>query len=154
MSDATRGTEGELPVRPGQDAPVFTAPRRTKGPGKGPMLGVFVALAIAGASAVAWHQFGGVNVPSVPEGALPNAAADSVQALVDAEAEESQPETPPPPLPVRLAFTVEPAAATVTVDDSLTASQLPAGNTIWPSWAGSGKARAGMSWVAGSAVPE
>ncbi len=122
MSDVTRGSEGELPVRPGQVDPVFTAPRRTRGPGKGPLLGVFVTLAIAGASAVAWHQFGGVNVPSVPEGALPNAAADSVQALVDAEAEESQPETPPPPPPVRLAFTVEPAAATVTVDDSLTAS--------------------------------
>jgi hypothetical protein len=98
---------------------VFTAPRRTKGPGKGPLLGVFVTLAIAGASAVAWFQFGG---GSVPEGALPDAAADSVEALVEAEVEESLPETSPPPPPVRLAFTVEPAAATVTVDDSLTAS--------------------------------
>jgi hypothetical protein len=119
MSDATRGSEGDLPVRSGQDNPVFTAPRRTKGPGKGPLLGVFVTLAIAGASAVAWFQFGG---GSVPEGALPDAAADSVEALVEAEVEESLPETSPPPPPVRLAFTVEPAAATVTVDDSLTAS--------------------------------
>ena len=119
MSDATRGTEGELQVRPGQGDPVFTAPRRTRGPGKGPLLGVFVTLAIAGASAVAWFQFGGVNVPEAPP---PDAAADSAQALVEIEAEEPAPETPPPPPPVRLAFTVEPAAATVTVDDSLTAS--------------------------------
>ena len=119
MSDATRGTEGELQVRPGQGDPVFTAPRRTRGPGKGPLLGVFVTLAIAGASAVAWFQFGGVNVPEAPP---PDAAADSAQALVEIEAEEPAPETPPPPSPVRLAFTVEPAAATVTVDDSLTAS--------------------------------
>jgi hypothetical protein len=116
MSDVTRGSEGELPVRPGQVDPVFTAPRRTRGPGKGPLLGVFVTLAIAGASAVAWHQFGGGNVP---EGALPDAAADSAEALV--ETVEPAPETPPPPPPVRLAITVEPAAATVTVDDSLTA---------------------------------
>ncbi len=116
MSDATRGTEGELQVRPGQGDPVFTAPRRTRGPGKGPLLGVFVTLAIAGASAVAWFQFGGGNVP---EGALPDAATDSLQNLV--EAVEPAPETPPPPPPVRLAITVEPAAATVTVDDSLTA---------------------------------
>jgi hypothetical protein len=79
---------------------------------------VFVTLAIAVASTVAWFQFGGGNVP---EGALPDAAADSAQALVEIEAEELTPETPPPPPPVRLAFTVEPAAATVTVDDSLTA---------------------------------
>ena len=116
MSDVTRGSEGELPALPGQVDPVFTAPRRTRGPGKGPLLGVFVTLAIAVASAVAWFQFGGGNVP---EGALPDASADSLQNLV--EVAEPAPETPPPPPPVRLAFTVEPAAATVTVDDSLTA---------------------------------
>jgi len=116
MSDIKRGSESELPVRPGQDDPVFTAPRRTRGPGKGPLLGVFVTLAIAVASTVAWFQFGGVNVPEAPP---PDAAADSAQALVEAGVEEPPPEKPPPP--VRLAFTVEPAAATVTVDDSLTA---------------------------------
>jgi hypothetical protein len=119
MSDATRGTEAELPVRPDPADPVFTAPRRTKGPGKGPLLGVLVTLAIAVAATVAWFQFGGVNVPEAPP---PDAVADSLQNQAEAEVEAPPTETPPPPPPVRLAFTVEPATATVTVDDSLIAS--------------------------------
>lgn len=117
MSDATRGTEAEQPVRPGPADPVFTAPRRTRGPGKGPLLGVFVTLAIAVAATVAWFQFGGVNVPEAPP---PDAVADSLQNQAEAEVEAPPTDTPTPP--VRLAFTVEPATATVTVDDSLTAS--------------------------------
>jgi serine/threonine-protein kinase len=122
----------DLPARPGQDDPVFSAPRRARGPGKGAMLSVFVMLMIAGASAVAWFQFGGKRFlegppPEAAAGAAEDqalaAAADSAgdQAQVQVEEPAPDPEPRPPP-PVRLAFTVEPAEATITVDDSLTAS--------------------------------
>jgi len=81
-------------------------------------VGVFAMLLIAGVSAVAWFQFGGTRVPTDP---APVAAADSSDAPVEAEEPPADTAPTPPPPPVRLAFSVEPAAATVTVDDSLTA---------------------------------
>jgi len=105
--------------------PVFTASRRAqaKGPGRGPLLGSIIALVLIAASVGAWLQWGGRG--ESPVAPVVEAAADSVPAEV--EAAEPAPElapadtTPPPPPPVRLVVTVQPASATVTVDDSIAA---------------------------------
>ena len=107
--------------------PVFTASRRAqaKGPGRGPLLGSIIALLLIAASVGAWLQWGGRSEP--PAEPVAEAAADSVPAEVEAEAAAVEAEappadtTPPPPPPVRLVVTVQPASATVTVDDSIAA---------------------------------
>jgi len=119
MSDDRFSAEADLPDRPGRADPVFSQPRRARGPGRGPLLGVFAVLLIAGVSSLAWFQFGGADAPADP---TPVVAADSLDAPVEAEQPPADTAPTPPPPPVRLAFSVEPAAATVTVDDSLTAS--------------------------------
>jgi len=118
MSDDKFPTDAGLPDRPGQADPVFSTPRRARGPGRGPLVGVFAMLLVAGVSAVAWFQFGGTGDLADP---APVAAADSSDAPIEAEEPPADTAPTPPPPPVRLAFSVEPAAATVTVDDSLTA---------------------------------
>ena len=105
--------------------PVFTASRRAqaKGPGRGPLLGSIIALVLIVAAVGAWLQWGGGDEPAaVP---VAEAPVDSVPAEVETDAEpEVTPAdtTPPPPAPVRLAVSVQPASATVTVDDSIAAS--------------------------------
>jgi hypothetical protein len=108
--------------------PVFTASRRAqaKGPGRGPLLGSVIALVLIAASVGAWLQWGGRSEPPAEPVAEAEAPLDSVPAEVEAEVEpapEAMPAdtTPPPPPPVRLVVTVQPASATVTVDDSLAA---------------------------------
>ena len=107
--------------------PVFTASRRAqaKGPGRGPLLGSVVALVLIAAVVGAWLQWGSRDEPAPTPVAEAEAPVDSGPAEVEVEAEpEVTPAdtTPPPPPPVRLAVSVQPASATVTVDDSLTAS--------------------------------
>jgi len=107
--------------------PVFTASRRAqaKGPGRGPLLGSIIALVLLAAAVGAWLQWGSRDEPAPTPVAEAEAPVDSGPAEVEAEAEpEVTPAdtTPPPPPPVRLAVSVQPASATVTVDDSLTAS--------------------------------
>ena len=114
MSDPTTGPD-----------PVFTAPRRAKGPSRGSILGSVAAVVLIGAAVGAWLQWGGSSgsdAPAAEEVAEVVADSGLVEAEAEAAAEAPPADTiPPPPPPVRLAFTVEPAAATVTVDDSLTA---------------------------------
>ena len=125
MSDLTNGPNDDAPIQPGQAEPVFSAPRRAKGPSRGPVIGIVAAAVLVAAAVGAWLQWGGSDRSDAPAAEeVAEVVADS--GLVEAEAEaaaEAPPAdtTPPPPPPVRLAFTVEPAAATVTVDDSLTA---------------------------------
>ena len=94
--------------------PVFTAPRRgrNKGPGRRAILGSVAALALIGASVGAWLQWGKGDAPQAPPevAAVPDSAPAETAAPVDT--------TPPPPPPVRLTLSVEPASATVTVDDA------------------------------------
>ena len=121
MSDDTHGTEPDLPVRPGQADPVFTAPRRAKGPGGRTVLGIVAVVVLCVAAVGAWLQWGSPDRPNDPAAdEMSNVAADSGQLEAEEPPADTAP-TPPPP-PARLAFSVEPAAATVTVDDSLTAS--------------------------------
>lgn len=121
VSDSTRGPEPELPIRPGQAEPVFTAPRRAKGPSGGPVIGIVAVIVLCVAAVGAWLQWGSRDRPDDPAAdEMTNVAADSGQVEAEEPPADTAP-TPPPP-PVRLAFSVEPAAATVTVDDSLSAS--------------------------------
>lgn len=108
--------------------PVFTAPRRARGPSRGPILASLAVIVLIAAAIGAWLQWGGSEGPEVPPVVEETTAAVTDSGAVEAEPEiEAEAEvvpadtTPPPPPPVRLAFSVEPAAATVTVDDSLTA---------------------------------
>ena len=98
--------------------PVFTAPRRAKGPSRGPVIGSVIMLVLIAAAVGAWLQWGGSDGSEVAADETANVAADS--APVEAAAPPAD-TTPPPPPPVLLSFSVEPAAASVTVDDSLTA---------------------------------
>ena len=123
MSESIQGPNDDAPIRPGQAEPVFSAPRRAKGPSRGPVIGIVAAVVLVAAAVGAWLQWGGsdgADGPVAEESAevVAEAPADSGQVEVEAPPADT---TPPPPPPVRLAFTVEPAAATVTVDDSLTA---------------------------------
>jgi hypothetical protein len=106
--------------------PVFTAPRRGrgKGPGRRAILGSVAALALISASVGAWLQWGQGDAPVTPEvAAVPDSAPAEAAAPVDT--------TPPPPPPVRLTVSVEPASATVTVDEASAADTglvLPVGS--------------------------
>ncbi len=101
--------------------PVFTAPRRTKGPSRGPVVGSLAVIVLIAAAIGAWLQWGGGDSEAEASGEpVAEAAADSVPLEAEAEAPAAD-TTPPPPPPVRLAFSVQPAAATITVDDSLSA---------------------------------
>ena len=97
--------------------PVFTAPRRAKGPSRGPVIGSVIMLVLIAAAVGAWLQWGGSDGSEVAADETANVAADSapVEAVPPADT------TPPPPPPVLMSLSVEPAAASVTVDDSLTA---------------------------------
>ena len=108
--------------------PVFTASRRAqaKGPGRGPLLGSIIALVLIAASVGAWLQWGGRGEsPAEPVVEVP---ADSIAPEAEPEAAALEAEvapadtTPPPPPPVRLVVAVQPASATVTVDDSIAAT--------------------------------
>jgi len=98
--------------------PVFTAPRRAKGPSRGPVIGSVIMLVLIAAAVGAWLQWGGSD-GSDEVAADETAAVAADSALI--EAAPAADTTPPPPPPVLLSFSVEPAAASVTVDDSLTA---------------------------------
>jgi len=100
-----------------QPEPVFTARRRAGGPTRGAVLGSIVALVLIGAAVGAWLQWGGSDAGSEAP-AVADAAADSAQMEASAPPADTAPPLPPP---VRLVVAIEPAAATVTVDDSLTA---------------------------------
>jgi hypothetical protein len=128
MSDEDRlekqignGPSGEAPgERLGQSDPVFTPPRRPRGPGKAIVLKSLVTVVAIGAAVGVWLKFSDgtpegaqIEAPSVADDAAPIAAADT------AEVTEPEPEPEPPP-PVRLSLTVQPGAATVLVDDTLT----------------------------------
>ncbi len=126
MSENIHDPSDDAPVRPGQAEPVFSAPRRNKGPSRGPLLGSVAAVVLIGAAVGAWLQWGGSGGSEGSDGPVVEQSAEVVadSGLAEAEAAAEAPPadtTPPPPPPVRLAFTLEPAAATVTVDDSLTA---------------------------------
>ena len=98
--------------------PVFTAPRRAKGPSRGPVIGSVIMLVLIAAAVGAWLQWGGSD--GSDEVAADETANVADSALVEAAAPPAD-TTPPPPPPVLLSFSVEPAAASVTVDDSLNA---------------------------------
>jgi hypothetical protein len=84
------------------------------------VLGSIAAIVLIGAAIGAWLQWGGSDGPGGSEASV---AADMAADSAQMEANEPPADTTPPlPPPVRLAVTIEPAAATVTVDDSLTAS--------------------------------
>lgn len=132
MSDATIGGSGGTTLPPGGDAPpdelgqtdpVFTAPRRSRGPGRGFVLTSLVTVVAMGAAIGVWLKFGGAFLPGDAQLGVPPAAVDDPGAIAAADTLEPdqapQPEEPAPPPPVRLSFTLEPAAATVWVDDSL-----------------------------------
>ena len=63
MSDLTHGPDDDAPSRPGQADPVFSAPRRAKGPGRGALLGSVAAVVLIGAAVGAWLQWGGSDGP-------------------------------------------------------------------------------------------
>ena len=115
MTDPTTGPDG-APVPPVQPEPVFTARRRAGGPTRGAVLGSVIALFMIGAAVGVWLQWGdsdaGSEAPPVAD-----MAADSAQMEASAPPADTAPPLPPP---VRLSVAMEPAAAAVTVDDSLT----------------------------------
>ncbi len=116
MTDPTTGPDG-APVPPVPPEPVFTARRRGGGPTRGAVLGSIIALFMIGAAVGAWLQWGGSDAGSdAPP--VADVTADSAQMEASAPPVDTAPPLPPP---VRLSLAVEPAAATVTVDDSLTA---------------------------------
>jgi hypothetical protein len=116
MTDPTTGPDG-APEPPVQPEPVFTARRRGGGPTRGAVLGSIIALFVIGAAVGAWLQWGGSDAGSdAPP--VADVTADSAQMEASAPPVDTAPPLPPP---VRLSLAVEPAAATVTVDDSLTA---------------------------------
>jgi hypothetical protein len=85
------------------------------------VLGIVAVVVVCVAAVGAWLQWGSQDLPDDPAAdEMTSVAADSGQIEAQEPPADTAP-TPPPP-PVRLAFSVEPAAATVTVDDSLTAS--------------------------------
>ena len=102
--------------------PVFSAPRRAKGPNRAAVLGSIAVIVLIATAIGAWLQWGGSDEPDVPvaEEMAVDSGAVAAEPEVEAEALPAD-TTPPPPPPVRLAFSVEPAAATITVDDSLAA---------------------------------
>jgi hypothetical protein len=81
------------------------------------VLGSVVALVLIGAGVGAWLQWGGSDAGS-DASPVADVAADSAQMEASVPPADTAPPLPPP---VRLSLAVEPAAATVTVDDSLTA---------------------------------
>jgi hypothetical protein len=132
----------EFPDDPGQQSgaggqaePVFTATRRTRtrGPGRGPLLGSIAAIVVIGGAVAWWIRGGDADVQPPPPEPAAAVAADTAPPQMEPEVEAPPADTtPPPPPPVRLAFEVEPAGVTITVDDSLTADtaegiELPAG---------------------------
>ena len=116
----------------GHAAPVFTPPRRAKGPDRRSAL-IAIALVVALAAIVgAWLKFGGgVSSDGVPGDAGLDSAAvaalaalDSAAAADSAAAPDGGPSAPTEPevvapAPVRLMVTVEPRSASVWVDDTL-----------------------------------
>jgi hypothetical protein len=91
------------------------------------VVGSLAVIVLIAAAIGAWLQWGGGDgADEAAAEPVAEALADSVPMAAEAEV-EPEPEvppadtTPPPPPPVRLAFSVQPAAATITVDDSLTA---------------------------------
>ncbi len=107
------------PSQPVPAAPVFSSPRRVKGPGRGLVLGSLFVVLFLGGGFAAWLRFGaewGLRGTGDENLVL---AADSSE-VPDSPPPDTAP--PPEPPPVRLALSVEPVAAAVTVDDTLAVS--------------------------------
>jgi hypothetical protein len=123
MNEFSDGS-GQRPGSSGPPEPVFTATRRTRsrGPGRGPLLGSIAAIVVIGGAVAWWLRGGDAAVESPPAEPVAEVAADTAPPETEPVAEILPADTaPPPPPPIRLTIDVEPAGASVTVDDSLTA---------------------------------